>query len=524
MKLLSLALLLLGSASFDSALPGLAQDKQDPADLVVRGATIVDGTGRDGFVGDVAVRGDAIVAVGEWKGGAKATVDAAGLVVAPGFIDLHSHSDGPILAEGTRDNYNFTSQGCTTIVTGNCGGGNVDVGRMFEALEKEGAGTNVIHLLPHGAIRSRVFGSQNRAPTVEELEKMKALVEKGMREGAWGMSTGLIYVPGTFAKADEIVELAKVVHAHGGIYASHIRSEAAKLLEAIDEAIEIGEKSGCPVHVSHLKCSTKEAWGKMGELVRRVEAARARGKKVTADQYPYIASSTGLQSYTVPAWAIEGGKLRERLDDPELAGRIRKEIQESFEKRDGPDKIMIASCDKKREYNGKTVAEIGQAESRDPVDVVVGILKLGGAQAIGFAMREEDMLAGMKRDWVATASDGSARRPSGSHPHPRNFGTFPRKIGLYAIERKEISLAFAVRSSSGLPAEILGLKDRGTLKPGMKADLVVFDPAEFRDRATFQDPNRYSTGARWVLVNGVPVIAEGKRTEALPGKPLRLKP
>jgi N-acyl-D-aspartate/D-glutamate deacylase len=509
MKLLALALLLLGSL-------------QDPADLLIRGATIVDGTGKEGKVGDVAVRGDAIVGVGEWKGGAKETIDGTGLVVAPGFIDLHSHSDQPILADGTRDNYNFTTQGCTTIVTGNCGGGNVDVAKMFESIEKNGAGTNVIHLLPHGAIRSRVFGSQDRAPTADELSRMKALVERGMKEGAWGMSTGLIYNPGTYSKTDEIVELAKVVHEHGGIYASHIRSEGAKVLAAIDEALEIGEKSGCPVHVSHLKCSTKEAWGKMGEVVAKLEAARAGGRKVTADQYPYIASSTGLQSYTVPAWALEGGKLPERLDHPEQGPKIRKEILENFEKRDGPDKILIASCAKKPEYDGKTIDRIAKDTSRDPVDVVVEILKLGGAQAIGFGMREDDMLLAMKKDWVATASDGSARKP-GAHPHPRNFGTFPRKVGLYAVEKKEVSLAFAVRSASGLPADILGLKDRGYLKPGLKADLVVFDPAQFRDRATFEDPNRYSTGARWVLVNGVPVIADGKKTDALPGKPLRPK-
>jgi N-acyl-D-aspartate/D-glutamate deacylase len=502
-------------------LAGCAAPQAGEADLLIRGATIHDGSGREGFAGDLAIRGDTLVAVGTWKGGAKRTIEARGLVAAPGFIDLHSHSDSSILAEETRDNYNYTTQGCTTIVTGNCGGGNVDVGKMFETLDRQGAGTNVVHLIPQGAVRSRVFGSVDRPPSPEELEKMKALVEKGMREGAWGMSTGLIYVPSMFAKTDEIVELAKVVHRFGGLYASHIRGEAATLLEATREAIEIGERSGCPVQISHIKCSTKEAWGKMEENCRLIEAARARGLKVTADQYPYPASSTSLAAYTVPAWALEGGKLVQRLDDPADGPRIRKAIVESFDRRDGPDKIMVASCARKPAYNGKNLLEIARAEQKDPVELVVEILKGGGAQSIAFQMREEDMLVAMKKDYVATASDGGARRP-GAHPHPRNFGTFPRKVGLYAVEKKEISLAFAIRSSSGLPADILGLKDRGYLKPGQKADLVLFDPADFRDRATFTDPNQYSTGARFVFVNGRAVIDEGRKTGALPGRALRL--
>ncbi len=502
----------------------LAAVPQDEADVVLRGATIYDGSGGEGFAGDLALRGDTIVAVGAWKGGAKRTIEAKGLVAAPGFIDLHNHSDSSILEEGTRDNQNFTSQGCTTIVTGNCGGGNVDVGKMFEALRRQGAGTNVIHLIPHGAVRSLVFGSADRAPTAEELEKMRALVDKGMREGAWGLSTGLIYTPGTYAKTEEIVELAHVVHGYGGIYASHIRDEAGKLLESIREAIEIGEKSNCAVQISHLKCSTKEGWGKMEEACRLIEQARARGLAVTADQYPYTASSTRLEAYTIPVWAREGGqkKLLERLGDPELGPRIRKEIAESFEKRDGADRLRIASFPKMPAYNGKSIQEIARAEGRDPVEVVVGIQKEGGAQAISFSMREEDMLVAMRKDYVATASDGGARRPGAERPHPRSYGTFPRKIGLYAIEKKEVSLALAIRSSSGLPAEILGLKDRGVLRPGAKADLVLFDPGTFRDRATFDDPNQYSTGARWVFVNGVAVIDDGRKTDALPGRPLRL--
>ncbi|MBI3855371.1 MAG: D-aminoacylase, partial [Planctomycetes bacterium] len=493
----------------------------DEADLLIRGALIHDGGGKDPIQGDLAIKGDTILAVGEWKGTAKKTIDAKGLVAAPGFIDLHNHSDTSILAEETRDNFNYTSQGCTTIVTGNCGGGALDAAALFKQIDQNGAGSNVIHLVPHGALRSKVFGSQRRPPTSDELEKMRALVEKGMRAGAWGISTGLIYVPGTYAQTDEIVELAKVAHAYGGIYASHIRNEAGGLLKSIAEAIEVGEKSGCPVQISHLKCSTKEAWGKMAEACALIEAARARGLKVTADQYPYIASSTRLSAYTIPSWALEGGKVAERLDDAGEGPKIRKEILENFEKRDGPDKLVIAGYAKNKAYHGKSVEAIARASGREPIDVVIEIVKGGDAQTVCFGMREDDMLVGMKKDWVATSSDGSAKRPSDERPHPRNYGTFSRKIGLFAAEKREIPLAFAIRSSSGLPADILGLKDRGYLRAGFKADLVLFDPATFRDRATFEVPDQYSTGAPWVYVNGVAVIAEGKKTDALPGRALR---
>ncbi|HXX93494.1 MAG TPA: amidohydrolase family protein, partial [Planctomycetota bacterium] len=255
-----------------------------------------------------------------------------------------------------------------------------------------------------------------------------------------------------------------------------------------------------------------------------IEAARRRGRKITADQYPYTASSTRLSAYTLPAWALEGGALQRRLDDPEEGPRIRREIAESFAKRDGPDKILIAACEKNPRLNGKTIAQIAQETGMTPVEVVVDIEKEGDPQAIGFSMREEDMLLAMKKEWVATASDGGARKPSAERPHPRNFGTFPRKIGLYAVEKGAVSVPFAIRSSSGLPADILGFRDRGYLREGSKADLVLLDPATFRDRATFDEPNQYSTGVRWVWVNGIAVIAEGQKTDALPGRALRLPP
>ncbi len=359
----------------------------EQADVLVKDAMIYDGSGHDGFVGDIAIKGDQIIAVGQWQGTAKQTIDAKGLVATPGLIDLHTHSDSTagssneslLVDEATRDNYNYTSQGCTTVVTGNCGAGVVNVGAFFDKLDRNGVGSNVIHLMPHGDVRSRVFGSVNRPPTDEELKAMKALIEEGMEDGVWGISTGLWYPPGSYAKTDEIIELAKVVGKHGGIHASHIRSEGAKVMEAIREVIMIAKESDCPVQISHLKCSTNVAWGKMGEVCGLIEAARAKGIPVTADQYPYTASQTGLESYTAPGWAREGGyeKLVERLDDAEQGKKICKAIADTFKRYGGPDRFQVAICKHTPEYNGKNLDEIAKAADKDPVDLVVEIIKGG---------------------------------------------------------------------------------------------------------------------------------------------------
>lgn len=506
----------------------------DPADYLIRGATIYDGTGQPGVVGDVAIRGSKILAVGKYEGQAAQVIDGRGLIVAPGFIDLHSHSDlgdspreePPITASETRDNYNYTAQGCTTVVTGNCGSGPVDVADFFAAIDKHGAGTNVVHLLPHAAIRKRVFGAADRPPTADELAKMQALVHRGMQDGAWGMSTGLWYPPGSYADVAEVVALAQVVNRYGGIYASHIRNEADSLMDAINEAITIGEQSGCPVQISHIKCSTKAAWGRMNEVCQLIEAAHKRGVKVTADQYPYTASQTRLASYLIPQKFSDGGdqELLERMGDAEEGKIIRAAIAERMDIYGGPQSFQISVYLPQPELNGKTLDEIAKILKKDPVDAAVHLIRESEvtARTIAFAMRQDDMLLAMQKDYVSTASDGRAAVPSARRPHPRYFGTFARKIGHFALAENAISLSHAIRSCSGLPADILGFQDRGYLKPDYFADLVVLDPKEYRDQATFAEPNRYATGARWVFVNGQPVIADGKKTEALPGRALRL--
>jgi predicted amidohydrolase YtcJ len=503
----------------------VAEDRPVVADLVLKGGTVVDGTGAPRRVADVAIKGDRIVAVGTFETAPGAQVlDARGLVVAPGFIDLHTHSDESILKPRTRSNLNYQSQGVTTVVTGNCGGGALDVKDYLDAIDAKGAGTNVIHLIPLGAVRGAVMGNAERRPSPAELEKMRGLVEKGMKAGAWGISTGLIYLPGRYADTAEIIALAKVAARHGGIYASHIRDEGEKLLESIDEALAVGEGAGLPVHVSHLKASGKAYWGKTAPACEKIEKARAAGRAVTADQYPYVASSTKLASMVVPHWSLQGGTegFNRIADDPEKGAGLRREIQADLDQRDGGASVRIARYPQKPSRVGKDLVAIAREEGTTPLDVVIDVQRHGGAQAISFGMSEADVRDVMRHDFVATASDGSAHDPgSGDQPHPRGYGTFPRKI-RYALDEKVLTLEQAVRSNSGLPAAILRLPDRGVLRAGAFADVVVFDPATFRDAATFDHPTRYTPGVRHLFVNGVAVIADAKPEKKLPGRPLRL--
>jgi N-acyl-D-aspartate/D-glutamate deacylase len=511
----SLALALLASAI------GRADDGPINADIVLVGGTIYEGSGAEGVVGDVAIAGKKIVAVGKFKHGKIVQkIDCTGLVIAPGFIDLHNHSDGPIVSPATRGNVNYLTQGCTTIVTGNCGGGPIRVKEFYDKVDAAGSGTHVAHLLPQGSLREFVMQRVIRKPTEEELAKMRDLAAKGMEEGAWGMSTGLIYIPGTFCETEELIEIAKVVGSRGGIYASHIRNESKQLVEAIEEAMRIGREGKMPVHVSHFKASGSDAWGQLRIAVSAIEKARRNGENVTADQYPYIASSTSLEATLLPTWAGEGGrkKLEERLKDPETRAKIKAAVEKDLQVKR---RIQIASFGPNPEYVGKSLDEIAAAERREVVDLVLDIESRGGARIINFGMNEEEVRMAMQLPWVATASDGAARIPDQDQPHPRNYGTFSRKIGLYCLKEKVLPLSQAIRSSSGLPADILGLTDRGYLRPGLAADIVVFDPKSFVDTATYDHPARYSTGLKYVFVAGTPAIFEGTPTGALAGRALR---
>jgi len=496
------------------------------ADLVIRGATLYDGTSEPGRKGDLAIKGNRIVAVGDFAVAGKARVlDGNGLIVAPGFIDLHTHSDFPLTRAATKMNLCYLFQGVTTVVTGNCGAGPVDVADYFRKLEKGGVGSNVIHQVPHNDVRRRVMGNANRLPTAHELKQMEALVEQGMKDGAWGLSTGLIYNPGTYARTDEIITLAKVAARNGGFYASHIRNEGTGVLAAIEEALTIGRQAKLPVHISHLKASGKKAWGKVADEIALIEGARARGQVVTADQYPYTASSTSLSATLVPPQFREGtsGDFLARLDDADEGPRIRKAIETNLNDREGGKALHIARYMPKPAWNGKSVDVLARKEKKTPLEIVLEIERHGGAQIVNFGMNEEDVRLIMKQPWVATASDGSSQVSGNTVPHPRSYGCFARKIGRYAIAEKIIPLEHAIRSASGLPADILQLPERGYLKPGYFADVVVFDPKTYIDRATFEKPHQYATGVRYLFVNGKLAIDNGKYTGALAGRVLRHK-
>jgi N-acyl-D-amino-acid deacylase len=496
-------------------------------DLVVRHGLILDGSGAPPRRADVGVRDGHIVAIGALgKQPARRVIDAAGKYVAPGFIDTHTHAAQGLERLGLEQGQPLLAQGITTILANPDGGGPVDLAEQRRILEGRGLGVNVGLLIGHGSVREAVLGMADRAPSEEELRRMVGLVRKAMGEGAFGLSSGLFYAPGSYARTDEVVRLVQAVAESGGVHQSHVRDEgdySTGLVASVDEIIEIAERTRTRGVVSHMKALGPASWGLAGTAVEHIERARARGVQVFADQYPYDASSTSLTGAVVPRWAQAGGtaEMRRRFADPAARDRILAEVGANIARRGGPTAIRIALYSAEPACEGLSLAQVASQRGVTPEQAALDLLSVAGASVVSFNMNDADIDLIMRQPWTMTASDGGLSFPTEGKPHPRSYGAFTRKLERYVRERKLITLEAAVHSMTGLPAEVYGIEGRGHLREGAHADLVVFDLAAIHEATTYADPHQLSQGMAFVLVNGVPVIDHGRFTPALPGRVLR---
>jgi N-acyl-D-amino-acid deacylase len=537
------------------ALTSACQTAAPKFDIVIRGGDILDGTGAAARRADLAVNGDRIVAIGDLsQSNAGRVIDATGLTVSPGFIDVQGQSGTTLLADGNGESH--LRQGITSEIIGEGGspafwtkesadtealapfGVTVDwtgFSGYFDRLRRRGVTINVGTFVPATVVRRTIIGADNRPPTAEELGRMEAMVDQAMRDGAFGLSSALIYVPGSFAKTDELIALARVAAKHKGIYISHIRGESFNLFNAMDEAVTIGREAALPVVIFHLKVAAKANWGRMGEALAKIAAANASGVKVTATMYPYTAGGTGLAA-TLPLWVQEGGRERmlARLNDPATRAKARQEIETRL---DGWENLLmgatfegiqIASVPKEFDQRviGKRITEIAAERKRSPWDVYFQLLIDSGGRigALYHMMSEQDVKTGLQSDKVTIGTDSSALRSEGAlaqgSPHPRSYGTFPRVLGKYVREDKAIQLPDAIRRMTGMAAAQMQIADRGTIVLGNFADLVVFNPATVKDNATYERPHQYPTGIEYVMVNGAIVLDPKGLTGARPGRPI----
>ncbi|MBI5383290.1 MAG: D-aminoacylase [Verrucomicrobia bacterium] len=494
-------------------------------DLIVRHARVVDGTGNPARFADVAVRKGRIVAVGTVPGTAATEIDATGLVLAPGFIDVHTHADD--IAEQPLAE-NFVRMGVTTVIAGNCGSSTLDVARFFRRIEATNVSPNVATLIGHGSVREKAMGgSFDRPPTPEEMDRMKAMVAQGMKAGAVGLSTGLIYLPGEFAKTDEIVELAKVAAGFDGIYASHMRSEGQGIFGALEEVFRIAREARIRAEVSHIKLSGKSAWGQPDKVLAAIERARAEGLDITQDQYLYTAASTGI-GQLVPEKYREGGRLKENLADPATKARIVAEMKERLQNRGQDDYAYAVIAQYKRDpsLNGLNLVEAARKQRgadslSDQIELILEIQSHGGATGVFHGISEDDLQVFAQHPNTMFACDSGLRRLGEGVPHPRGYGNSARALGRYVRELKLLRLEDAVRRMTSLPAASFRLKDRGLVREGGWADFVVFDPAKVQDHASYKDPHHFATGFAYVFVNGVAVVKNDEHTGARPGHALR---
>ena len=497
-----------------------------PYDLLLKNARVIDGTGSPWYRADLGIRGDTIARIApSIDEPATRTIDVAGQVVAPGFIDIHTHAARGIFQIPTADNY--VRQGVTTLIEGPDGSSPVPLGPFLAKLEVLQKSVNIGAFIGQGSIRSRVIGDVNRQATAGELQQMRALVEQGMKDGAFGLSTGLFYVPGTFTPTDEVVELAKVAGRAGGIHISHMRDETAAVLASVNETIAIGERGGLATQVTHHKIIGRPNWGKSVETLKAVDEARARGVDVTIDAYPYTASSTSIQGALFPGWAQEGGRnqVLARLADPAIRPKVKAEIVRVIMNERGggdPRNIVVASCAWDAALAGRNLSEVATSRGLQPTvddaaEAAIWLVQSGGCQGVFHAIGEDDVERVLRHPATMIGSDGEIPTFGVASPHPRSYGTFVRVLGVYARDRRIVTLPDAVRKMTAFPAQRLGLLDRGLVRPGMKADLVVFDPAGVRDLATFEKPHQYAEGISHVLTNGQVVFEKGVMTAARSG-------
>jgi N-acyl-D-amino-acid deacylase len=509
------------------ALLGASGDAQTPRyDLLIAGGRLVDGSGAAARLADVAVKDGRIAAIGKLpRDSAAQTIDAAGLIVAPGFIDVHTHADG--IADTPRAE-NFVRMGVTSIVAGNCGGSALDVGQALAKIRQTGVSINYATLIGHNTVRSAVMGTANREPTLAELARMKSFVWRGMADGALGFSTGLQYVPGTYAKTHEIVELARVAGNAGGVCASHMRNEGTELEKALTETIRIGELGACRVQISHLKVDSPNRWGASASGLAVIDAARARGVDVEADQYAYTAASSTL-GIRFPSWALEGGQtaIAARLTDPATWAAIKTEMHALLAERGLSDLefAVVASHRADPALNGLSIKQVAAkrkgADSADAqLETARDLMVAGGASMVYHFMSDSDVERIMRHPHVGIASDSSVLTPGEGTPHPRGYGNAVRVLGEYVRTRRVIALEEAIRKMTSLPAQHFRLEGRGLIKEGYAADVTIFDAATVGDTATFQKPHAFAAGVPYVLVNGVPVVRNGQHTGARAGQVL----
>lgn len=489
-------------------------------DVLIKHGNIIDGTGYPSFQSDIGINADTIAfigKIGKTSFTADKIIDANNYTITPGFIDPHTHAMTDLSDSVKNINLSYLLQGVTTVVTGSDGNSVIQIGEKLKEWEAKGIGTNAAIMVGHRTIRKRIMSMRDTLPTEEEMNNMKTLVERGMEEGALGFSTGLYYAPASFSTTEEVIELAKVTAAKGGMYDAHIRDESSYnigLLAAIEENIRICREANIPVNISHIKCLGVDVWGQSGAVISMIEEARKEGLKITADQYPYQASGTHLDNALIPKWVFaDMDNFKNKFDDPQLLPKIKEGMEENLRRRGGAESILIVFTEDKT-LEGLNLAEIAEKWQKSPIDAAIQIIKNGSAAIASFNMQDSDIQNFMKQDWVMTCSDGT-------NAHPRKFGTFPKKMREYVFEKKTLTLEEMIHKSTLLSADTYGIQNRGKLALGYFADLLIFQPEKIKDNATFESPSQYSEGFEWILLNGKVVVEDGDFLDKLEGKVIR---